>query len=246
MKIVGIGDIHGMDIWKKIVKKESEADKFIFLGDYFDTYLDIWPIDQLKNFEEIVKFKTENNNKAELLFGNHDFHYLPWINEHYSGFQSEMAFSFSEKLVPVFNEGLLKICFKYDDYLFSHAGFTKTWCNYAIRKDSIDDSNDIEAINKLLIEQPAVFKFRYGVRGDWYGDDITQGPLWVRPRSLGGNSIDGYHQVIGHTIQEHIRLGFSKHVFIDALLAGEYLVIEDIDNTSVIKIGILKDKEGNV
>ena len=38
MKYILIGDIHGRTQWKKIVEKEKDADKFIFLGDYFDPY----------------------------------------------------------------------------------------------------------------------------------------------------------------------------------------------------------------
>jgi hypothetical protein len=32
-----IGDIHGRDSWQKIVEQESQADIFIFYGDYFDS-----------------------------------------------------------------------------------------------------------------------------------------------------------------------------------------------------------------
>ena len=34
MKSVILGDLHCREIWKKIVEKESDANKFIFLGDY--------------------------------------------------------------------------------------------------------------------------------------------------------------------------------------------------------------------
>ena len=37
-KIVAIWDIHWMDIWEKIVEKESDASKIIFIWDYFDSY----------------------------------------------------------------------------------------------------------------------------------------------------------------------------------------------------------------
>ena len=37
MKTVIIGDIHGRISWEKIVEKENDADRFIFVGDYFDT-----------------------------------------------------------------------------------------------------------------------------------------------------------------------------------------------------------------
>ena len=36
-KIVVIGDIHGRAIWRKIVDDNPDADRFIFLGDYFDS-----------------------------------------------------------------------------------------------------------------------------------------------------------------------------------------------------------------
>jgi len=31
-KVVYIGDIHGRDVWKEIVKKHSDADTFVFIG----------------------------------------------------------------------------------------------------------------------------------------------------------------------------------------------------------------------
>ena len=37
-KVVVIGDIHASKIWKDILQQETDCDKVIFLGDYFDTY----------------------------------------------------------------------------------------------------------------------------------------------------------------------------------------------------------------
>lgn len=34
---------------------------------------------------------------------------------------------------------------------------------------------------------------------DNYGDDITQGPTWIRPPSLVKDHIEGYNQCVGHT-----------------------------------------------
>ena len=36
MKTITIGDTHGRSKWKNIVEKEKDADKIIFIGDYFD------------------------------------------------------------------------------------------------------------------------------------------------------------------------------------------------------------------
>ena len=52
MKTIVIGDIHGRDVWKKIVEHEN-ADKVIFIGDYFDSF-DIPSSDQINNFLDII------------------------------------------------------------------------------------------------------------------------------------------------------------------------------------------------
>jgi predicted phosphodiesterase len=36
MKLIALGDTHGRSKWKEIVEKENDADKIIFIGDYFD------------------------------------------------------------------------------------------------------------------------------------------------------------------------------------------------------------------
>ena len=37
-KIIVIGDIHGRTIWKQIVAANPDADLFVFIGDYFDSF----------------------------------------------------------------------------------------------------------------------------------------------------------------------------------------------------------------
>ena len=60
MKTIIIGDIHGRSVWKQIVEKEQDAHKIVFLGDYFDSF-DIKGVEQLHNFNEIIKFKQDTN-----------------------------------------------------------------------------------------------------------------------------------------------------------------------------------------
>jgi len=38
MKTIILGDTHGRDLWKQIVEIENDADRIIFLGDYFDSF----------------------------------------------------------------------------------------------------------------------------------------------------------------------------------------------------------------
>ncbi len=85
MQTVVISDLHGKDVWKKIVSKEN-FDKVVFLGDYFDSY-DIPYDKQMENFKKIIKFKKKNKDKVVILLGNHDLHNLSELNERYSGYQ---------------------------------------------------------------------------------------------------------------------------------------------------------------
>lgn len=66
-----LGDIHGRNIWRKIVEKES-FDKVIFLGDYVSTHsYDITDDMQIEELEAILSYKEANPDKAILLRGNH-------------------------------------------------------------------------------------------------------------------------------------------------------------------------------
>ena len=99
-KIIVIGDVHGESTWRKIVEKNMDADKIIFLGDYLDSF-DKSPTEQITIFEEIMKLKKENKNKVVTLMGNHDFHYLLIPGERYSGFQEIMQVAYNEMVKSI-------------------------------------------------------------------------------------------------------------------------------------------------
>ena len=100
-KTIYIGDIHGRDVWKQIVKEHEDADNIVFIGDYFDSF-DIPGIVQLRNAKEIVEFKKfqelDPSKKVYLLIGNHDHHYYPGVKERgsTSGFNANMMYQFEE------------------------------------------------------------------------------------------------------------------------------------------------------
>ena len=58
MKIIVIGDIHGRTCWHDIVKKNPDADKIIFLGDYVSTHEDIQSGQQCDNLFNIIFLLT--------------------------------------------------------------------------------------------------------------------------------------------------------------------------------------------
>lgn len=212
MTLITIGDLHGKSEWKHILKR-WRADIVVFIGDYFDNLDGISAADQISNFEEIVELKKNDPYKYILLIGNYDYHYL--VDEQYSGYQSLHAVDIRESLEK--NLKYLQVIYRHEfnnnRYLFSHAGITKTW----LKNKTLDE------VNMLFRENLDAFKFN-GYNP--YGDDITQGPLWVRPKSLKKDKIDGYIQVVGHTRQENIQLG--EVILIDTMdKSEEVLYIQD-------------------
>lgn len=226
-KIIAIGDIHGKDIWKKIVEQNKDADKIIFIGDYFDSFYISFE-EQFKNFLEIIQFKRNNMDKVVLLFGNHDFHYCA-VGETYSGYQDEH----SDEIINIIMDSLHLMDMAYVDgeYLFTHAGVTETWCEV----NGIDCNNIEEEIYLMFQNAMDAFKFHPSNPLDNTGDSITQSPIWVRPRALLSDKISGYKQVVGHTHQKQIDIT-GDIICIDVFdTKNEYLVINDgIPSVSII------------
>ena len=83
-----IGDIHGRDAWKRLV---DESCINIFVGDYFDPYDNIHFMDLQFNFMEIIEYKKKHPENVVLLYGNHDYEYLPGIFEKSNRFDNKNA-----------------------------------------------------------------------------------------------------------------------------------------------------------
>ena len=227
-KWIAIGDIHGRDTWKEIVNLEFDSvDKIIFVGDYFDSF-NISVQKQISNFLDILEFKRNNKDKVVLLTGNHDFHYIDGVKANYSGYSYAMALSITtDCIMPALNEKSLQLCYIDNDFLFTHAGVTKTWLLLSNIIESLnDDINDLDIkLNDAFFYKPNTFKFQSSYKfslSNSYGNNIWQGPLWVRPESLEVDRIDGYNQVVGHTeiFEPESTDGLY---FIDSLDRGYYL-----------------------
>lgn len=234
-RIICLGDTHGRVDWKAIAEKElTTCDKFLFIGDYFDTHNQgVSGNKQIVNFKEIVEFKKTNPDKVILLTGNHDYHYIRGIGETYSGYQAMYALEIGELVEQTIKDDLMQMCYLHDKFFFSHAGLTKTWIQRVLIPNNINPLvNDVmvQHINDFLKFQPRVFGFMMGDNFDQTGDDITQGPIWVRPHSLARDMVEEITCVVGHTPVQKLRLN-PKHpsiILIDCLgTTKEYLIIED-------------------
>lgn len=216
-KILVIGDIHGNDIWKEIVA-QNQFDVCVFLGDYFDDW-DIPVPEQIENFKNILAFKKEHNDRVVLLLGNHDYHYLV-TGERYSGYNAIRATDIREVLNQ--NHELLQFAWGFKNYLFTHAGLTKTWAE----RFNVPLSSNAAIVAHAINEVPlSAFAFaRDGM--DPSGDDKVQGPTWVRPTSLVQDKPDNLVQVVGHTTVTAIQNFKEANVFLcDALRSNEFMQI---------------------
>jgi predicted phosphodiesterase len=222
MRTLVIGDIHGRKKWEALLKEE--ADRIVFIGDYFDSY-NITQLEQIQNFQKILEWKRREPNKVILLFGNHDYHYLLEGKVQFFGYQPNALIN------QLINEAVkcreVQLVHTQDNYLFTHAGLSKKFMEH------LDgDGFGFEDLNELLIQKPKVFNFGYyGWPMSEYGDDPDQGPLWIRPHSLGLNQFQNWIQVVGHTVQDTINIS-NNLILIDAPDTNE--VLEIIDGVSKV------------
>ena len=226
-----LGDIHGNDIWKKIIEKEN-PDRVIFVGDYFDSF-DIPAVSQIQNFKDIIEYKINSDKEIILLIGNHDYHYFPEIGyQNYSGYQLKYRFSIEHVINE--NRAHLQIAYKFGDVLCTHAGVSSVFMDNMF-KDEWSIETIADQLNDLFIYQPGKFKFR-GL--DPYGDDIYQTPIWIRPRALKKANYNTLRkeirQVVGHTQIDKMDIkGKStggRYFFIDCMRTSKEYLIFDSNN----------------
>lgn len=233
MKTIVIGDIHGRDCWKQIVADE-QPDRVIFIGDYFDTYDDYTAAEQMHNFQEIIDYKKSHPaHIVVLLIGNHDYHYMRGVTEHYSGYQSGARPAIEQLLYE--NKSHLQMAYGFHGFLFSHAGISMEW----LKNNGYDnESSLVNWVNDMWKYKPTAFNF---VGYNPYGDSEFSSPIWIRPHSLQKANRDTlrdqFIQVVGHTQQNKIdREGKStggRYYYIDTLgTSGEYMIINENDEIS--------------
>jgi hypothetical protein len=229
MKTVILGDAHGRDLWKQIVEVESDADRIIFLGDYFDSF-DLPGVVQLQNFLDIIEFKKNSDKEVVLLFGNHDYHYMPgYTGLGYSGYQHGLAYQFRDAISE--NLEHLQMTYLFEDVLCSHAGIGMEWVERHFPNTKITDLQSVsmlvDSINDHFKYKPNIFEFN-GFNP--YGDNTYQTPIWIRPASLmqvnkGTKLKENVIQVVGHTQVKNI---FDSVKATEKTMGGRYYLNDAI------------------
>lgn len=218
MSILIIPDIHSRPFWKKAVEENIDrVDKIIFLGDYLDGYS--WEgytrKDAIRNFQEIIDFKSENKEKVVLLLGNHDEPYIDKRNFYTrSRYDSSNAYHIEE----MFRSHRSFFQLAHEEYingkryLFTHAGLLPQW--YERHKELIGELT-VNNLNGLQDTPQGIRALceasRY--RGSWdqfgsivWCDVIEMAELNQHTKDVEGVSINDKlpwdYQVFGHSQQE--------------------------------------------
>ena len=238
-KIISIPDVHGSHKWE-IVKSipQDNYDYIVFHGDYFDSWENDWP-DQGENFKAICNFVREDTEHRKLLIGNHDFSYLSVTKYGHSVSGHQHNHSTEIKNLLKQNLDIIDLAFECDGWIFSHAGFSKTWVKFikdifhSMLDNFTDEEFNIDFLNQQwhkLNHSNKEDNFCYSFHNllDWNGflsssgNEVTQGPLWIRPDSL---LSDAYYQkqVVGHTelclfekVYLHQNQNQNQIIFIDS------------------------------
>ena len=204
-KRIIFGDFHGhFDSLAQIYQDENPY-SVIHLGDYFDNFSN--DVEKIKgDFEKLLALREQHLSDTKkgdftLLLGNHDFHYLLYGVEKYSGYNPKYDIYAHTKLKELWDSNQLKLI-EYDytsKTLYSHAGITNTWL-----KENRMDGIDIHYLNDSKLLNLYTLRFTYAGGGDVYGNSIYSSPIWIRPKALikdlykdlEGNT---WTQIVGHT-----------------------------------------------
>lgn len=225
MKIVVFGDIHGRPFWRDIIEKEN-PDKVIFLGDYVSTHEDYTGDQQFSNLVDILDEKEVWGDNMILLRGNHDLQHLGYSWAECSGLYKSVSYYMATlDFKPEFLAKTKWIHIEEingENYIFSHAGISRTWLEYSNIKE-VDNINNCDPDER--------FGFSPSRFSDYSGESPTQPCTWIRPQTLIEVAVPGYNQVVGHTPIKKItkfKMENNKDLWLcDNLGEKEYLVIED-------------------
>lgn len=230
-KILTIGDLHGLRVWRGT--KPNNYERVVFIGDYVDAWTKT--DNEIKNnLLEIIEFKKANPDKVILLWGNHDVAYLHGVDE-CSGFRSTMKFDLHNIFIE--NQKLFQLAYEIHTsnniYLWNHAGVEQNWFNQNIVMNEINNEylkniQVFELAEKLNILFNRNYEPLFWV-DQWRGGCHDYGgPLWCGKPNLLENPLKDYIQIVGHTTcKDDIEI-YEKVIIVDFPAYPFYIMeIED-------------------
>ena len=192
MKIAVIGDRHGYDFGREWLEENinnTDINKFVFVGDWFDSF-DKSLDDQIDVFLKDMSYKEQRPDDVYYLYGNHDVHYIFDKAVRCSGYQNTNRFKISNVLYKHISK-IQHLCY-FDGWLFSHAGVSNTLRNFFF--DRFGPVTIEEFVEMGNISDNEAF---YHCDNNGYG--LYSGSMWIRPKQLFKDLIEGVNQCYGHT-----------------------------------------------
>lgn len=157
LKVVFIGDICGRDAWIDVVLENRDADKFVFFGNYFDTFsgrqLDTHAVST--NFFNLVNFKDEHPDKVVLLLGYNEYKYLR--GEHLEG-----SFGAEVRADLLYWSNRFSVAYQFDTVLCSNRGVSWAWLDRVAPGWHLESV--AQEVNELFKTDPSKFAY-YGKSG---------------------------------------------------------------------------------
>lgn len=221
-----IGDVHGRENWKKIVK-EHPNDRIVFLGDYCDPYENRNNFKVLSNFIDIIQFKTKRKDDVILLLGNHDMHYLydsfP-VGSRYNAQIAKLLKSLLEE-----RRNYFQFAYQEGNTLYTHAGVCSLWWNKYFKGLSGKDAPSIaDQLNNPSEEQ---LKAMFMVGHSRGGNCECSGIFWADAYETNDDPLVGVHQVVGHTMMVApltvLPTANTSITYCDCLKNGRYYSIDN-------------------
>lgn len=220
MSMLIIPDIHGRNFWKNAIEKHfNNVSKTVFLGDFLDSYPweNITRKEAIRNFQEIIDFKSENRDKVVLFVGNHDLAYIDKKNyivrSRYDSSNArhiEEMFRSHRSFFQLAHEELIGD----KRYLFTHAGLQIGWYK---KHEKLIGELTVNGMNHLL-DIPSGIKALCEAswsRGGW---DQFGSIVWNDVTDCGSHINDELpwdRQVFGHSQQDEHPIITDTHVCLD-------------------------------
>lgn len=205
-----IPDIHQHVGWADsiLLRHETEVDKIIFLGDYFDDFNP--PYGVLETAAWLIATKERLGEKAIFLLGNHDLPYMETrfsarkkrihkqktINTFCSGFTSSKSIKINKVITEEFWQSCEPFCVV-NGHILSHAGIMPNFMPYAPTFQ--------ESLEKLYSNIKEALKDIHSLKSNYFeaglsrgGDIVVGSPFWCDFNVDFADLLD-YPQIFGHT-----------------------------------------------
>ena len=203
-----IPDIHQNTTWADaVMRRESDCDLFIFLGDIFDSYKTPPDVTGIRETAKWLK-RIIHNPKCIVLWGNHDIAYMEdckYARKHVknhrpfqecAGFTRNKSEEIAKEITWV-EWGKTEPFKLVNGWLLSHAGFDyRFWRNCLNIEDNLDllYQEAMIARNQINMSHARWFFCDY-LRG---GDDEYSGPIWQDFQEAFEDVLP-LPQIVGHT-----------------------------------------------